>query len=253
MADFSFLSDTDESAVEEILSEAADHVALKQISAINLSGVSDSVLPQHLESRFRRLKTFPSSRPPPESAPKLTDSARNESDSGSGSAPAETPDVKPVSSAKSRSGSARRRFSRSPSPTPSSSSGSSWLETKNSPKLKAEKGLFGSGRRSGSVSPPPNKTGCLWCSPKRALKKLSFSKRSGGGGGLDWGGNDGVLEELGVGSLSRREQEKILKRAAKEEMKINEEAEKIVKWAKHVSARMETFGLEDDDHELHYK
>lgn len=59
MADFGYFSDTDESAVEELVSQAKELSALEQIAAINCSGFTDSTLPDDLESRFRRLKSLP--------------------------------------------------------------------------------------------------------------------------------------------------------------------------------------------------
>ncbi|XP_062073031.1 uncharacterized protein LOC133777450 [Humulus lupulus] len=70
MADFSFLSDTDDSAVEELISQTRDLCVLEQVSAINCSGFVDTLLPSDLESRFNRLKSFPArnSKPNPSSA-----------------------------------------------------------------------------------------------------------------------------------------------------------------------------------------
>ncbi|KAJ7953321.1 Vitellogenin-2 protein [Quillaja saponaria] len=59
MDGFSDLSDTEDSAVEEIIAQAQDLCVLEQVSAINCSGFTDSVLPTELESRFRKLKSFP--------------------------------------------------------------------------------------------------------------------------------------------------------------------------------------------------
>ena len=69
MADFGYLSDTDDSAVEELISQAKELSALEQIAAINCSGFTDSsTLPDDLESRFRRLKSLPPARPDPVSS-----------------------------------------------------------------------------------------------------------------------------------------------------------------------------------------
>ncbi|CAL9216979.1 unnamed protein product [Arabidopsis halleri] len=59
MADFGYFSDTDDSAVEELISQAKELSALEQVAAINCSGFTDSTLPDDLESRFRRLKSLP--------------------------------------------------------------------------------------------------------------------------------------------------------------------------------------------------
>ncbi|ESQ33678.1 hypothetical protein EUTSA_v10008233mg [Eutrema salsugineum] len=69
MADFGYLSDTDDSAVEELVSQAKELSALEQVAAINCSGFADSsTLPDDLETRFRRLKSLPASRPDPVSS-----------------------------------------------------------------------------------------------------------------------------------------------------------------------------------------
>ncbi|KAH0854831.1 LOW QUALITY PROTEIN: hypothetical protein HID58_037126, partial [Brassica napus] len=67
MADFGYLSDTDDSAVEELISQAKELSALEQIAAINCSSFTtdSSTLPDDLESRFRRLKSLPPARPDP--------------------------------------------------------------------------------------------------------------------------------------------------------------------------------------------
>ena len=61
------LSDTDnDSAIEEIISQAQDAVVLDQVSTINSSAFTDdSLLPSHLETRFRNLKSFPPTKPKP--------------------------------------------------------------------------------------------------------------------------------------------------------------------------------------------
>ncbi|PON47553.1 vitellogenin-2 protein [Parasponia andersonii] len=81
MADFSFPSDTDDSAVEELISQTQDLCVLEQVSAINCSGFVDSVLPNDLESRFSRLKSFPARNPKPRpSVPPHAASARYQSE-----------------------------------------------------------------------------------------------------------------------------------------------------------------------------
>ncbi|GAV71901.1 hypothetical protein CFOL_v3_15392 [Cephalotus follicularis] len=63
MADFGFLSDTDDSAVEELIAQVQELSVLEQVSAINCSGFTHSALPPELESRFHKLKSFPLSKP----------------------------------------------------------------------------------------------------------------------------------------------------------------------------------------------
>uniref|UniRef100_A0A0V0H1L4 Putative ovule protein n=1 Tax=Solanum chacoense TaxID=4108 RepID=A0A0V0H1L4_SOLCH len=55
MADFSFLSDSDnEKAVEDLLSQAMDQSVLEQVPPTNC--FTDSVFPNQLETHFRKLK-----------------------------------------------------------------------------------------------------------------------------------------------------------------------------------------------------
>ncbi|ESQ34458.1 hypothetical protein EUTSA_v10009724mg [Eutrema salsugineum] len=70
MSKFGFLSGKDDLAVENLLSQAKDLYVLEQVAAINCSGFTDSVLPTNLETRFRRLKSLPVSRPDPVSSSK---------------------------------------------------------------------------------------------------------------------------------------------------------------------------------------
>ncbi|KAG5098328.1 hypothetical protein JHK82_048182 [Glycine max] len=67
MMRFYDLSDTDnDSAIEEIISQAQDAVVLDQVSTINSSAFTDdSLLPSHLETRFCNLKSFPPTKPKP--------------------------------------------------------------------------------------------------------------------------------------------------------------------------------------------
>jgi len=54
------------SAVDAILAEAADLVALEQIAKLNTAHLADdSALPSSLEVRFRKLKSLPSAAAPP--------------------------------------------------------------------------------------------------------------------------------------------------------------------------------------------
>lgn len=59
MVDFSFLSDTNDSVIED-LSWTQDLCVLKQLSDIENSGFIDPVLSTNLESQYRKLKFFPS-------------------------------------------------------------------------------------------------------------------------------------------------------------------------------------------------
>nr|GEV21914.1 hypothetical protein [Tanacetum cinerariifolium] len=58
--DFSFLTDSeDEKTVDDIISQATDHLVLEQIAKLNSSSFDDSLLPSNLETRFRTLKSLP--------------------------------------------------------------------------------------------------------------------------------------------------------------------------------------------------
>ncbi|KAF5936423.1 hypothetical protein HYC85_027552 [Camellia sinensis] len=271
MADFSFLSDSsDECAVEELLSQAMDHSVLEQVAAINCSGfTSDSVLPSHLETRFRRLKSLPTTTT--KMSPTLANHKNNPSSSSFNS---HFPSVKAINPQFDSSVEGKPQL-HSPSdedpndqqqvlnPKLRSGSGSSVSKSSNSsagngnfsPLKENPDGKMGSKpkSRSGSfLSPsdppiffdspsPPKKTGCFWCSPKRVSRKNSKEI----GVDVDWGRNsEGFLSDLNI--FSAKEQQKILKKAMKEEEKINREAEKIVKWAKQGSARMNISDIEDE-------
>lgn len=285
MADFSFLSDTDESAVDELISQAQDLCVLEQVSAINCSSFEDSLLPTDLESRFRKLKSFPVTN----SKPKVTSFARNESaftsrtelnnsvkgkeesdglsdeDSEFFSPAKQTPDKKMSLKPKPQSGHPSlpldsKNFSPSKENSTSSNSPTSWLENEilSAPKRnievktgsnrKSKTGQFSSPLGSSNSltdSPsPPKKAGCFWCSPKKNSFKKSKENLASGDFDLDWSKNDELLSDLGT--FSTKEQQRILKKAMKEEEKISREAEKIVKWAKQASGRMVVSDIEDE-------
>ncbi|AAF87018.1 F26F24.11 [Arabidopsis thaliana] len=59
----SFFTGKDDSAVEELLSQAKDQYVLEQVAKINCSGFTDdTALPTNPETRLRRLKSLPVSR-----------------------------------------------------------------------------------------------------------------------------------------------------------------------------------------------
>lgn len=224
MADFGFLSDTDESAVEEVVSQAQDLCVLEQLSAINCSALTHSVLPSELDSRFLRLKSLP--------VPVTHTTHQNpDKDCLSDANPKHNPHRndpfmpkhRPPSPAfVSDSFTQNAFFSNS---VPKSQS------TSNSP-------LFASPLPLGSS--PPQKAGCFWCSPKMFFKKHD-KEYMVQGTVLD---SDEFLSDLATFSV--KEQQKMLNKAIKEQDKISREAEKIVNWAKQASARMTFHGLEDE-------
>ncbi|CAI0441921.1 unnamed protein product [Linum tenue] len=289
MADFDFgnLSDTDDSAVDELISQTQDLCVLEQVSKINCSGISDSLLPSDLETRFRKLKSFPASSTRPAAAtgavPKYLSNSKSELHRRSGKgfdegveSPSDEGRVNPsdgkvpkIAAAAAKASSplnsssssadeegfsenpvpvkdSRKQFKRGSVSSPSDSSNScigdviysqseekgnrmmrkssnSNSKLKSKPFIGSPLGLSNCSRDSPS---PPRKPGCFWCSPKKPTRK--------------------------------KKQEKILRKAMKEEERINKEAEKIVKWAKQAAARMsyhhrteeDDDGLGDDDDDV---
>ncbi|KAI3453927.1 hypothetical protein Pfo_010590 [Paulownia fortunei] len=227
-----FFSDSDgEKAVEEILSQAMDSTILEQVAAINCAGFTDSGLPSHLETRFQRLKSFPSSTAKPTSLSTKSFSLSHppefkKSDTVNEAKSSDSPEEKNVE--KSEKG-----FSPCLKKSPDSKN---WLSDsgslspfKKNPRGKVEKKGTKSpssssceGFSSRSVSPPV-KSGCFLCSPKK---------------------HDELLSDLS--NFSVNSQRKMIKKAMEEEERICREADKIVKWAKHASARMDISGIEDE-------
>ncbi|KAK2996276.1 hypothetical protein RJ639_025236 [Escallonia herrerae] len=275
MGDFTLLSDSDDDrAVEELLAQAKDHSVLEQVAAINFSGcTSDSALPTHLETRFRKLKSFPSAEPTQKSShssrfpssksfkPQLNGESKDsagskpepESDAIFGTSVFPTSTENPVRKMglKPEIGSG---FCSSPSKLSDSSTDDAIFKpSKRNPdgktgsKSKSRSDPFrsrsDSSSRSSDSGSPPRKSGCLFCSPKRVSRKKSKDRRVDRIG-FDWRKDDGFLSDLGT--FSTKEQEKMLKKAMIEEEKISCEAEKIVKWARQESMRIDASGLGDE-------
>ncbi|CAJ1930888.1 unnamed protein product [Sphenostylis stenocarpa] len=231
MVGFYDFSDTDnESAIEEIISQAQDACILDQLSAINCSGITNSVLPSHLETRFRNLKSFPPTKP--RSIP--TPSPRNHA-SFKLSPSKQNPDSGYTSSHDKKEVGEKPKDGSVSSPPFSTSSEESSMSSIFKPAQKDGSKKDSPLRSSSSPSPsPPRRRGCLWCSPKKKEQKKKSKE--------NWG--DEFLAELG--SFSMKEQQKILKKAMKEEQKVSREAEKIVQWAKQASAKMKASDIDDE-------
>ncbi|KAK9667693.1 hypothetical protein RND81_13G005100 [Saponaria officinalis] len=307
MAKFSSFSSSHKSEVDQILAEAMDHCILEQVAAINCSSFTDSVLPSHIENRFRKLKTFPSSKSQlaPDSANESCDSVgKGNSVDDVGKSVISPSGQSKVSNFEEKSDVVEGKSVISPSGYSKVSNleeKSDVLEGKsvNSPngqsKVSNFKRIssFGKGKmgipQTGYVSSPsdsssgcmdsPNMNrgkkvkkgkmvnstygpdseeeiegrngggggggGCLCFSPKWVSKKKSGGGGGGGGElGLGFGRDEELLSDLRT--FSTKEQKRRMKEAMKEEEKINREAEKIVKWAKQVSARID-FDITDDD------
>ncbi|KAK3183462.1 hypothetical protein Dsin_030748 [Dipteronia sinensis] len=258
MADFGYLSDTDDSAVDELISQTKELCVLEQVSAVNCSGFTDSLLPTELEQRFRKLKSFPATKPKPPTnindthyakslshlksqvdhkaeCETFSDSKKNpDGKMGLEGKPVPEYDSSPINSCNSsteneifsdskqnpdgktdlKEKSKRESVSVSvPKLKSSSKSCSSPLSSSNSWKVS----------RSRSPS-PPLKSGCLWCSPKSGSKKKSKDKENRVlSSSLDWGKTDEFLSDLST--FSAKEQQKMLKKAIKEEEKVSREAD----------------------------
>lgn len=211
--------------IEVIISQATDLCALEQIAALNTSHISDdSSLPTHLESRFRKLKSLPVANPQPRTTPHCTSPAEEEE---------EEENIIPKSLNQSQS-----------LPTPSfvdlnedQITGPVKQEEKaavEDPKLR--KSEFNISRGSPS---PPRQTCCFWCYSKKDMKKKAK-------GIEDWWENDEILSSL-------KEQQRKLKKALKEQEQVSQEAEKMVKWIKQASAKMNARAIDEllsDDEEF---
>ncbi|KAH7668808.1 hypothetical protein IHE45_11G036100 [Dioscorea alata] len=209
--------------IEAIISQATDLCALEQIAALNTSHISDeSSLPCHLESRFRKLKSFPVANPQPITIPHCTSPAEEEEGN-----------IIPKSLNQSQS-----------LPTPSLVD---LIEDQiTSPVKQEEKAAVQDSKlrkpefnvSRGSPS-PPRQTCCFWCYSKKDMKKKAK-------GIEDWWENDEILSSL-------KEQQRKLKKALKEQEKVSQEADKMVKWIKQASAKMNARAVDEllsDDEEL---
>ncbi|WOK92708.1 hypothetical protein Cni_G01399 [Canna indica] len=249
---FPHLSDSDEdalsTAVDAVIAEASDLCALEQIAALNTAHLSDSnLLPSNLESRFRKLKSLPASLPkpsatasPPRSQEKDMEKENFPDDLKLNRArtmpnPAAAVDpLKPEEPIPVREGRKAEIFPLESEGTPRTKEPKSKSGFVSSPSFSAN-----SSRGSSPSPSPPRQRCCLSFSPKRPPRR----KAKG----------DDVLAELGVRSL--KEEQRKLKKALKEQEKVMREADKMVKWVKQASARMNAAAIDElmndvDDEEL---
>ncbi|PHU28972.1 hypothetical protein BC332_01065 [Capsicum chinense] len=244
MGDFSFLSDDDsdtEKAVDDLLEQAMDHSVLQQIAAINCSGFNDSSLPTHLETRFRKLKSLPAAH----TTPKPSSFTRNSRSFCSSEFPKNEKNCDENkkfegSSVGEKGGEVNLEDWFVEKQTRSKDVLSKTPDGKRGKKSKASSDSW---NFSQDCLSPPTKTGCFWCSPKKGSSKKGKENRSVSMG-LKWGKDDELLSDLSTFSL--KNQEKLMKKAMEEQEKVNREAEKIVKWAKQASARMDVLSIEDE-------
>ncbi|KAF9624504.1 hypothetical protein IFM89_011547 [Coptis chinensis] len=220
-------------AVEEIIAQAMDQHMLEQVSSINLSGViddhTDSTFPTSLETRFRKLKSFPG--PNPKTTPSLNSQLQDLpiTPNALKSIPISPPGEKT-----------------SPQPEFSSSK----IDPVCEPKSRSRRNGYVSSPSSSSESSveaasPPRQVLCFWCSPKKVSRKKSKEKENRFDGlGSGKKNDEFLLSDLST--FSMKEQEKKMKRALKEQEKISRDAEQVVSWAKQLSARIDDFVIHDD-------
>lgn len=239
-------SDSDEDkAVDELLSQAMDSTVLEQVAAINCSGFNNSGLPSHLETRFARLKSFPSATAKPSSLSTKSFRVPHPSEVKGTESPVE---AKKSDSIEGFSPISKEKSAESKNCASCPYDGLGISELEKNPRIgtremgtKSNSPDSWEGLSSRSVSPPV-RTGCFMCSPKKSSRKKN-KKNRGLDLGLDWGKHDELLSDLS--SFSVHSQKKMIREAMEEEEKICKEAEKIVKWAKQASARMDVSNIED--------
>lgn len=189
-----------DSAVEQILCEAMDLHVLEQISSINLSGVSsDALLPTDLETRFRKLKSFPAANPKRhnrQSPPPCLDSQIGEI---------------PITPNSVES---------TPIPT-SVSPDCQELDLR----PKSRNNYVSSSSSEEEEESPPTPL-CFWCSPKTkkvSTKKKNKERKTRNRGRVDDGDDafalDSILSELNT--LSLKQQKRSLRKAMMEQEKIS--------------------------------
>lgn len=261
------------SAVDAVLAEAADLVALEQVAKLNTAHLADdSALPSSLEARFRKLKSLPSpAAPPPVRTLTRTLTAPGPAATLAGPNPPAPPEDHPPAApaptghedpppgdAETKRGGSSPPQARAPAPAPAV------LDADDAEDLER---LFGSGPRgrptlrernrgrdsssSHSPSPPPPRQACCFgFSPKKPLQRAPSSKAkkkvhhgSGDVLGVDadeWGDeNRRMATEL-------REQQRRLRKALEDQVQVSKETAKMARWVKQASARMTHVEAIDD-------
>lgn len=255
------------SAVDAILAEAADLVALEQIARLNtahLAGLDDSALPSSLESRFRKLKSLPTAAPAPPAKTlgrSATAPPQRRDDPAADPLPqphADPPEPAPVTPAS-------QQKEQSPPPQPQADPRKTSVPAVREDEEEDLERLFGPGRGrptlrernrgrddDASLSPPPPRQACCFpFSPKKALQRAPTARsrkdRAGGAPGDvlgidagEWGDeNRRMVTEL-------KEQQRKLKKALEEQVKVSRETAKMARWVKQASARMTHTDAIDD-------
>ncbi|XBI11953.1 hypothetical protein VPH35_138896 [Triticum aestivum] len=256
------------SAVDAILAEAADLVALEQIARLNtahLAGLDDSALPSSLESRFRKLKSLPTAPAPPAKTLGRSSTAPPQRRGDPPADPLPQPHADPPSPTPVAPASQEQKEQHPPPQAdPRKTSVPAAREDGDEEEEDLER-LFGAGRGrptlrernrcrddDGSLSPPPPRQACCFpFSAKKALQRAptgrSRKDRVGGAPGDvlgidagEWGDeNRRMVTEL-------KEQQRKLKKALEEQVKVSRETAKMARWVKQASARMTHTDAIDD-------
>ncbi|KAF8687000.1 hypothetical protein HU200_043280 [Digitaria exilis] len=281
------------SAVDAILAEAADMIALEQIAKLNTAHLTDdssSALPSALESRFRKLKSLPAApttpltrtlgrsvtaphpttttlpHPPPPTPPPpaAAPAAQQDHESGGGvhQEDEDEADKKSASSPPSAASSPPPHV-RSPATVPAPHGD----EDDNDDDL--ERLFGGSGAPRGratlrernrgrddddeSTSPPPPRQACCFgFSPRKPTPTKEGGKKKKVHGSRDGGGDVLGVDAGEWGDENRRmvadlkEQQRKLKKALEEQVKVSRETAKMATWVKQASARMTHTAAIDD-------
>ncbi|KAJ3672573.1 hypothetical protein LUZ60_007294 [Juncus effusus] len=257
------------SAVDDIIAQAMDSIALDHITKLNTAHLSSPSLPSDLESRFRKLKSFPSSSsssssaPIPPTPPTIT-ASRSLPTGKENTAPVPEPEPAPPVEVVDQEKTAFQME------TPS-------VQTKSPHKPKPSlPNLHSNGSRGISLSPskkrdpssPTYQQGCCFpFSPKKTLITSIISPKSKAKDRNAKERNDeldldnvnewGDMNKKMVGEI--KEQQRKLKKALKEQEKVSKEAAKMVRLVKHSSARMthdinhdDLFSDDEDDDDDHF-
>jgi len=278
------------SAVDAILAEAADLIALEQIAKLNTAHLADdSALPSSLESRFRKLKSLPAGPAAPVKTlgrsataphPTLPDPPRLSAAPEQPPTPTpavqeEHPPSPAVQGERPQGGVAEADEKKGDSSPPPQLRPPATVPAPAVHDDEDLEKLFGSGGRGrptlrernrgrdddGSPSPPPPRQACCFgFSPRKPLQRTpTKGKKAHGSGdgdvlGIDsgeWGDeNRRMVTEL-------KKQQHKLKKALEEQVKVSRETAKMASWVKQASARMtHTAAIDDllsdceDDEEL---
>uniref|UniRef100_A0A0E0LFI9 Uncharacterized protein n=1 Tax=Oryza punctata TaxID=4537 RepID=A0A0E0LFI9_ORYPU len=267
------------SAVDAILAEAADLVALEQIAKLNTAHLAaaddDSALPSTLESRFRKLKSLPAAPLPPPPAKTLGRSATappHHTDPADPPRP-ETPIPPPPAPAapapqqrrpdddeklREKEDSSPPQAHPPPAVTVPAATAQDGDDDEDLEKLfrpgRGRQTLRERNRGRDEDSPsPPRQACCFGFSPKKTLQRTPTGngRKSRAGVAADddvlgigdageWGDeNRRIVTEL-------KQQQRKLKKALEEQVKVSKETAKMARWVKQASARMTHTAAIDD-------